>query len=131
MANENAPLKITTLEHSFGVMAQLTVIEGRNAGRRFKVDGLATIGRSPDSTVMLDDTEISRQHARLSRDPSGGYLLEDLSSKNGTFVNDRRLVDRSPVSVADGDRIRLGSLVTTLRRIERASSTETEHARTD
>ncbi len=105
MANDNPPTKIAPLEPSFGALAQLTIVEGRNAGRRFKLEGPATIGRSPDATVMLDDTEISRQHARLSRDPSGGYLLEDLGSKNGTFVNGTRIERRL---LAYGDRIRLG-----------------------
>jgi signal transduction histidine kinase/CheY-like chemotaxis protein len=105
MATDHPQTKIATLDHSFGAMVQLTVVEGRSAGRRFKIEGIASIGRSPDSIVMLDDTEISRQHARLSRDANGGYLLEDLGSKNGTFVNGLRVESRL---LAYGDRIRLG-----------------------
>ena len=99
--------------------------------RRFQLAiGERVIGRDADADVTLDSTNVSRQHARLV--VSGdGVTVEDLGSKNGTFVNDRRLVDRTPARVADGDRIRIGSLITTLRRIERASSTETEHTRTD
>jgi len=49
-----------------------------------------TIGRDPTSDIFLDNTGISRSHARIERTP-GGYQLEDLGSANGTFINDRQI----------------------------------------
>ena len=47
-----------------------------------------TIGRDPSSDIYLDNTGVSRQHARIERTP-GGYVLEDLGSANGTLLNEQ------------------------------------------
>jgi pSer/pThr/pTyr-binding forkhead associated (FHA) protein len=47
-----------------------------------------SIGRDPASDVFLDNTGVSRQHARIQRTP-GGYVVEDLGSANGTLLNDQ------------------------------------------
>ena len=98
---------IATQEHvpRPGAAAQLTVLEGCARGARFKVSESATLGRSPDATIMLDDAEISRLHARVSRTDMGTFVLEDLGSRNGTFVNGTRIKRRL---LAYGDKIRLG-----------------------
>ncbi len=49
-----------------------------------------TIGRNPDNHLFLDDVTVSRRHARILRD-GRGYLIEDLRSLNGTYVNRRRI----------------------------------------
>jgi predicted component of type VI protein secretion system len=49
-----------------------------------------TIGRDPGSDIFLDNAGISRQHARIERTP-GGYVLEDLGSANGTFLNESQI----------------------------------------
>ena len=65
-----------------------------------------SIGRAPDSRVVLGDTSISRQHARISfRDDA--YWLEDLASKNGTRLNGRAI--REPEALTPGDLIELGA----------------------
>jgi two-component system cell cycle sensor histidine kinase/response regulator CckA len=96
-----------TVEHqpSVGSAVQLTVAEGRERGTRFKVTDSATIGRSPDATIMLDDPEVSRLHARLSRTEAGLFQLEDLGSRNGTFVNGDRV---ESCGLSFGDKIRVG-----------------------
>jgi GGDEF domain-containing protein len=62
------------------------------------------VGRNHESELWLDDTGVSRRHAQIVPDP-GGYLLEDLESANGTFVQGQR-VDRH--LLRDGDVIQFG-----------------------
>lgn len=71
-----------------------------------------TIGRAPECDVVLDDRFLSRQHTRLSRDESA-WWVEDLGSRNGTWVNGRRLEQR--VAFAPGDELRLSGNLLTLR----------------
>lgn len=87
---------------------RVTVVEGPAVGQEFKVDGVATVGRSPDATVMVDDPGVSRLHARIRRSESGGFEVEDLGSKNGTFLNGAR-VEHAVANL--GDKIRVGPRV--------------------
>jgi len=64
-----------------------------------------TIGRDPHARVPLDSPVISRQHARLDPTKDGGHILTDLNSKNGTFVNGKRI---TRVRLRTGDVIRIG-----------------------
>lgn len=63
-----------------------------------------TIGRSPHSDMFLDDVTVSRHHARIMRDETG-FLIEDLNSLNGTYVN-RKRIERHRLS--DGDELQIG-----------------------
>ena len=63
------------------------------------------IGRRLTNDVVIHDTNVSRQHARLLRGPDG-YSIEDTQSSNGTFVNDERVFGPRPLR--DGDVIRIG-----------------------
>jgi signal transduction histidine kinase/CheY-like chemotaxis protein len=104
------PSSIPTLERAGKPWpaAQLVIIEGRGVGRRFKILDSATLGRSPEATIMLDDLEVSRLHGRLSRTESGAFGIQDLS-RNGTYVNGVR-IERCQLS--PGDRVRFGPNVT-------------------
>jgi len=66
-----------------------------------------SIGRDPACRLVLDDQSVSAQHARLNF-RMGQWWIEDLGSRNGTFLNQELL--RSPVVVTDGDRIRIGGV---------------------
>ena len=85
--------------------ARLITIAGSQAGRKFKIGDLAIIGRAGDAAVTLEDPEVSRNHARISKSEVGAYLLEDLGSKNGTQVNGLP-VTRHLLSF--GDKIQIG-----------------------
>ncbi len=68
-------------------MACLVGSGGALDGRRFPLEAPCLVGRGPYNHVVLDDTRVSRQHAKVSPE-SGGHVLYDLNSANGTFVND-------------------------------------------
>ena len=74
---------------------------GKPNGARWILDRrVMVIGRSPECDVVIPDRQVSRRHARLRRTEEG-YLLEDLRSKNGTFVNGVPVEE--PVLLRDGD----------------------------
>ena len=78
---------------------------GGRSGETFAaLDGVTTIGRSPDCPVFLDDVTVSRNHALVERE-GDGWVIIDEGSLNGTYVN-RRRGDR--VALADGDEIQIG-----------------------
>lgn len=85
------------------------VITGGRAGSQFSPSGdVFVLGRHADSDLRLHpeiDLSVSARHARISRQ-GGEWLVEDLDSRNGTWVNGHRLT--SPVALRDGDRIMLG-----------------------
>ncbi len=64
------------------------------------------IGRSPRCQVVIESRDVSREHARIFQDPFGRWLIEDLGSSNGVFVNAKR-IETSPVFT--GDHIAIGS----------------------
>jgi len=89
-------------------MASLLVTHGDEQGRRFALEGsLTRIGRDASNTIRISDHEISRQHAEI-RHENGQYVLLDLVSSNGTYVNGQRVTESK---LADGDRIQIGKTV--------------------
>lgn len=88
--------------------ATLLVIQGQDQGARFQVgDGPVGIGRGVRNEIRLLDTEVSRQHAQISRE-SGGCVIVDRGSSNGTFLNGTPV--RKAV-LSDGDRIQVGRTI--------------------
>jgi len=88
--------------------ATLREIRPDGSTRQFEVDGRPlTIGRAPDNGLVLRDSRASRHHARLYG-RRGALLLADLSSTNGSWVNDRRVDE---MALGEGDRIRIGDTV--------------------
>ncbi len=72
-----------------------------------------SVGRQLGSNIHLVDASVSRSHAELQPHPEG-VLVRDLSSANGTFINDRRLPPNVPMLLRPGDRLRVGNVVTIL-----------------
>ncbi|MEA2488587.1 MAG: hypothetical protein QOH21_379, partial [Acidobacteriota bacterium] len=69
-----------------------------------------TIGRAPENAITIPDGSVSSKHARIVRGESG-FVLEDLQSRNGTFVNGEKVTD--PRALSDGDILRLGKVLLT------------------
>jgi DNA-binding winged helix-turn-helix (wHTH) protein len=86
-------------------------------------EGESVLGRDPLAQVLVDVPGVSRRHARIVV-TAGGAVVEDLGSKNGTFVGERRVV--GPTPLADRDRLRLGRTVLVYRCARPPGSTETE-----
>jgi pSer/pThr/pTyr-binding forkhead associated (FHA) protein len=93
----------------------LEIVE-RSGRRSLQARPPIEIGRSKDAGVALHDSEASRRHARLSSN-EGVVYIEDLRSRNGTFLNGRRVAEA--IEVREGDEIDVGTtriVVTSVRR---------------
>jgi pSer/pThr/pTyr-binding forkhead associated (FHA) protein len=78
---------------------------GGRVGQSFPLSGeKMTIGRSPETSVFLDDVTVSREHATLVR-RGGDWYLDDAGSLNGTYVNRQRVDSHR---LADGDELQIG-----------------------
>jgi len=86
----------------------LEIVEGPSAGTRFALDSALEVGRDQTVGIVLEDSQVSRRHARLA--PSdGGIVVEDLGSRNGSYVNEQPVVGRR--EARSGDRLRFGLTV--------------------
>jgi DNA-binding winged helix-turn-helix (wHTH) protein len=85
-------------------------------------DGEHIVGRDPGARVRIDAANVSRQHARI-RVAHGAASIEDLGSKNGTTVGERRV--GVVTALGDGDRIRIGTVLLTFRSSSAGVPTET------
>lgn len=78
-----------------------------------RLSGTVEIGRAASCAIRPEDTYISQEHARISN-RNGSWVLEDLGSTNGTYLNQRRVT--VPTEISAGDRIRVGKTVLEVRR---------------
>ena len=85
-------------------------------------EGENLMGRDPAAAVWIDKTSVSRYHARILIDGTSARI-EDLGSKNGTFVRGQRVT--AGVPLRDGDEIRLGSIAMLFHRSEAGHPTRT------
>ena len=91
-------------------MPALLVIQGRDSGARFdltNLEGPLSIGRETGNLLQLQDNEVSRRHAEIRR-VGGAFVLDDLKSYNGTFVNNRR---GERAELTGGDQLQIGRTV--------------------
>src|SRR5579864_8111278 len=95
-------------------MFSLTVMKPGDPSRRVPLEKtLTTIGRSSMNDIALSDKSLSRRHVRFLRE-GDGFSVEDLGSRNGTFVNGEKLL--APRRLREGDRIALGVYTITFDR---------------
>jgi len=83
------------------------LIDKKQPSNKFDVKDGTTIGRARDNDIILPHPTVSRQHAKV-RLQEGTFLLFDLGSSNGTFVNDERVLE--PRQLKDGDVVRFGEV---------------------
>jgi hypothetical protein len=97
-------ISVAGLEVPRGV-GMLVVKRGPNAGSKFLLEPeLTRVGRHPESDIFLDDITVSRRHAELQRE-GGGYLLRDVGSLNGTYLNRERI---DSARLTNGDEVQIG-----------------------
>ncbi|WBB57876.1 FHA domain-containing protein [Streptomyces sp. WMMC500] len=98
-----------------GAPTKLVVTEGSLTGTTVTLQGQTiTLGRAHDSTIVLDDDYASSRHARIYPDRDGRWIVEDLGSTNGTYLDRTRLT--TPVPIPPGAPIRIGKTVIELRK---------------
>lgn len=78
----------------------VVAIQGPLDGRRWEIQDELIIGRGEDCQIQIDDRQVSRHHARISM-AEGKMMLEDLASKNGTFLAGKLITDSVPLADAD------------------------------
>ena len=88
---------------------QIVIKKGPTPGQVIDLkEDIVTLGREPGNVLTINDKGLSRVHARLVK-TDAGYTLEDMDSKNGTFVNGAVLV--APRPLQSGDQITIGENV--------------------
>jgi pilus assembly protein CpaF len=88
----------------------VSILEGVDAGRKETLSsgGVYTIGRE-GADIALGDAKVSRKHAEIGLYGPGAYVLRDLASTNGTWLNGKPVGDRS--RLGNGDEVRVGDTV--------------------
>lgn len=101
------------MEPDQSIVPFLQIVSGPLAGRLFKIDrDVMIIGRNPDCDLVLEPKSVSRRHAAIVH-RSGDYLLKDIGSTRGTYVNGLRLTQ--PVVLKNGCIIQVGEIQLTFK----------------
>lgn len=88
--------------------ARLVTLEGRGKGLTFSLGLANTLGRDPENTIQVLDEKISRHHAVL-RHSEGAWTLQDLGSRNGTFLDNQRI--EGAIQLSGGEVFRIGDTI--------------------
>lgn len=95
-------LAVSEMQAGSGV---LVVKRGPDVGAKYLLDPEVTsVGRHPESDIFLDDITVSRRHAEFIR-RGGGYVVKDVGSLNGTYVNRERIDE---AELKSGDEVQVG-----------------------
>jgi hypothetical protein len=103
--------KVSGDTEAFGTIsispAMLIEDRGGLPGAHHRLGPVTTLGRTPDNKIVVHTKEVSRRHAEIVM-AGGGYLVKDLGSPNGTFVNGERITEHR---LQEGDKVTLGGKV--------------------
>lgn len=93
-------------------MTKLYILNGSDKGRSFELKGSTNcIGRGPDNDIQIKDKSISRRHIKIKKKKEDGiFLIEDLKSTNGTFVDGKRVNTGVTFEVKEGFPICIGNI---------------------
>ncbi len=89
-------------------MVKLYILGGPEKGKSFDLEtDLMTIGRGSESSIRVRDKSVSRKHLEIAR-KEDKYFIKDLESKNGTYVNDKRIKPGKPLEIGKGVPVAIG-----------------------
>ena len=94
-------LRIKSRPKSYGF---LRWSEGAQVQKK-EINSFISLGRDKDNIIVLEDDYISRRHCRIQKQDEAGFVLQDMSSKNGTFLNGNRVYK---ALLKNNDQIQLG-----------------------
>jgi len=95
-------------------MSRLQILKGPMRGHSFEIkDETTLVGRGPESDIQITDASISRKHARITRE-GDRFLIEDLGSQNGTWIEGQRIKPRTPWPIEEGLLIAMGDILVSL-----------------
>jgi pSer/pThr/pTyr-binding forkhead associated (FHA) protein len=95
-------------------MPKLYIIGGAGKGQSYELTGDSIfIGRAPDSDIQIKDKSVSRKHVKLVK-RGNAYFIEDLNSKNGTFIKRMQIHPGKVFEVEEGAPISIGSVVVSI-----------------
>ena len=96
-------------KHKPPIVGWFVAMNGEQKGEDFRVrDGKNVVGSASDAQILLRDSTVSAQHASI-RYEDGKFLLTDLDSSNGTYLNDRKIAREQ---IRDNDVVRFGDITT-------------------
>ena len=96
---------VSEIQSSQGEKALILIARGSHKGSRFLITSEgATLGRSADSAIFLDDVTVSRKHATITKSDKN-FVLKDGGSLNGTYINNASVTEHTLVS---GDEFQIG-----------------------
>jgi len=98
------------------------IVNGPDTGRQFPLGEMTVIGRSVDADVSLQDVTVSRQHAHIIKLPAG-FMLQDLNSGNGTWINHRRIGEKM---LQNGDEFQVGDTILRFTDVSKAEYSPTQ-----
>jgi adenylate cyclase len=89
-------------------MGAKLILLGADPPTEHELGAFSSLGRHPDNTIQVLDRIVSKEHARITLGPNGRYILRDVGSLNGTFVNGERVSEHT---LTNGDQVSMGSTV--------------------
>ena len=98
-------------------LAYLVITKGDRVGLEYPLhQGVNTIGRRAENSIVIEDPAISAFHLKIWQNDNGAFIINDLATTNGTYVNDQKIVQQE---LKDKDKITLGQTVLTFFQIEK------------
>ncbi|MDO5084163.1 FHA domain-containing protein [Arachnia propionica] len=83
------------------VPTRFAITQGAQQGLSVPITATINLGRTADSTILLDDDYASSRHAQLNQRDAETWIVTDLGSTNGTYLNGKRLTEPTPMTVDD------------------------------
>jgi len=105
------------------VLTKLLIKTGDGKQAEMECEPVMTIGRDSNSSIMLSEKLVSRNHAMIRRLGKNDFYLIDVGSSNGSYVNGRRIA--TPQQLKDGDEIKIGETTMVFSRLGEATTTAT------